>query len=175
MGDNQIPDKTLLNSIIGEGTRFKGEFDLNGLLRIDGDFSGTIRTKGKVLVGSNGRVECTMYAGTVVIGGIVQGDIFSTEKVTILSTGMVIGNIQSPRLVIEDGVILNGNCKIVKDVSLKENIDNKEDKKIDNQDDSQDDSLKDSSSQNNSDNNYQINEQSSPPPEDKKVVSLYPD
>ena len=171
MGDNQIPDKTLLNSIIGEGTRFKGEFDLNGLLRIDGDFSGIIRTKGKVLVGSNGRVECTMYAGTVVIGGIVQGDIFSTEKVTILSTGMVIGNIQSPRLVIEDGVILNGNCKILKNVSLKESNDNKEDNKIDNQDDSQNDSPY----RNNPDNNFQINEESSPPPEDKTVVSLYPD
>ena len=114
MSDSQIPDKTLLNSIIGEGTRFRGEFDLNGLLRIDGDFSGTIRTKGKVLVGSNGRVECRLYAGTVVIGGIVRGDIYSTEKVTILSTGMVIGNIHTPRLIMEEGVIFDGKCHVLK-------------------------------------------------------------
>lgn len=165
MGDNEIPDKTLLNSIIGEGTRFKGEFDLNGLLRIDGDFNGTIRTNGKVLIGSNGRVECTMYAGTVVIGGILRGDVFSTEKVTILSTGMVIGNIQSPRLVIEDGVILNGNCKIVKDLPLKEIEVHKEDTVINNQDDS--------SYEKNSDNNYQNNNQAPPPPEDNTVVTMY--
>lgn len=167
MGDNQIPDKTFLNSIIGEGTRFKGEFDLNGLLRIDGDFSGIIRTKGKVLIGSNGRVECTMYAGTVVIGGILWGDIYSSEKVTILSTGMVIGNIQSPRLVIEEGVILNGNCKIVKDLPVKETDVHEEDTITNNQDDS--------SYQKNSKNNYQNNKQSSQLPGDNTVISIYPD
>ena len=58
----EILDGAMLNSIIGEGTKFKGEFDLDGLLRIDGDFSGIIRSKGKVLV--NGRAECDIYAGT---------------------------------------------------------------------------------------------------------------
>ncbi|MBN2736337.1 MAG: polymer-forming cytoskeletal protein [Spirochaetales bacterium] len=116
MIENRLPDGTFINSIIGEGTKFTGEFDLNGLLRIDGDFTGVIRTKGKVLVGSNGRVECTMYAGTVVVGGIVRGDIYSTEKVIILSTGMVIGNIQSPRLIVEEGVLFHGTCLINPDV-----------------------------------------------------------
>ena len=81
MSDAQLTDDAFINSIIGEGTRFKGEFDLNGLLRIDGDFTGMIRTKGKVLVGKNGRAECTLNAGTVVVGGVVRGKIFSTEKV----------------------------------------------------------------------------------------------
>ncbi|MBN1410074.1 MAG: polymer-forming cytoskeletal protein [Spirochaetales bacterium] len=114
MIEDQIPETTLINSIIGQGTRFTGEFNLNGLLRVDGDFSGTIKTKGKVLIGSNGRVECTMHAGTVVIGGIVKGDIFSSEKVIILSTGIMIGNITSPRLIIEEGVQFNGQCRIVR-------------------------------------------------------------
>lgn len=112
MSDTHISDDAFINSIIGEGTRFKGEFDLNGLLRIDGDFSGTIRTKGKVLVGQNGRAECTLHAGTVVIGGVVRGEIFSTEKVIILSTGLVLGNVTTPRLIVEEGVILNGACTI---------------------------------------------------------------
>jgi cytoskeletal protein CcmA (bactofilin family) len=98
--------------MIGEGTRIKGELDLNGLLRIDGDFSGIIRTKGKVLVGKNGRAECTLTAGTVVIGGVFRGEIISTEKVIILSTGLVLGTITTPRLIIEEGVIFDGNCKI---------------------------------------------------------------
>jgi len=114
MSESQLPDKSFINSIIGEGTRFKGEFDLNGLLRIDGDFSGTVRTNGKVLVGSNGRAECTVYAGTIVVGGIVKGNIYASEKVIILSTGMMLGNISTPRLIIEEGVIFNGNCKIEK-------------------------------------------------------------
>jgi cytoskeletal protein CcmA (bactofilin family) len=115
MNEIQLPDSAYINSIIGEGTRFSGEFDLNGLLRIDGDFCGTVRTKGKVLVGKNGRAECTVYAGTVVIGGIVKGNIFAEEKVVILSTGIVLGNISSPRFIVEEGVILNGTCKILQD------------------------------------------------------------
>jgi cytoskeletal protein CcmA (bactofilin family) len=163
MQDNLIPDGTLINSIIGEGTRFKGEFDLNGLLRIDGDFSGIIRTKGKVLVGSNGRVECTLYAGTIVIGGIVQGDIYSTEKVIILSTGMVIGNIQTPRLIIEDGVIFNGNCKIIQQAAEQESKNKKAIVESQN------------NHQNDDDNNnpeYQNNKTAFPPPLDEKVISL---
>jgi cytoskeletal protein CcmA (bactofilin family) len=115
MNEIQLPDSAYINSIIGEGTRFSGEFDLNGLLRIDGDFCGTVRTKGKVLVGKNGRAECTVYAGTVVVGGIVKGNIFAEEKVVILSTGIVLGNISSPRFIVEEGVILNGICRILQD------------------------------------------------------------
>ena len=115
MSDVQIPGGPYINSIIGEGTRFNGEFDLNGLLRIDGDFCGTVRTEGKVLVGKNGRAECTVYAGTVVIGGIVRGNIFANEKVVILSTGIVLGNIHSPRFIVEEGVIFNGMAKIVQE------------------------------------------------------------
>ncbi len=112
MSDHLIADGSFINSIVGEGTRFRGELDLNGLLRIDGDYTGTIRTPGKVLVGKNGRAECTIKAGTVVIGGVVKGDIFATEKVIILSTGMIIGNITCPRLIVEEGVLLDGNCTI---------------------------------------------------------------
>jgi cytoskeletal protein CcmA (bactofilin family) len=112
MSDAHLSDDAFVNSIIGEGTRFKGEFDLNGLLRIDGDFSGVIRTRGKVLVGRNGRAECTMHAGTVVVGGVVKGEITSTEKVIVLSTGLVLGTITTPRLIVEEGVILDGSCRV---------------------------------------------------------------
>ncbi|MCD6122406.1 MAG: polymer-forming cytoskeletal protein [Spirochaetales bacterium] len=112
MSSSQYQEEAFINSIIGEGTRFKGEFDLNGLLRIDGDFSGTVRTKGKVLVGSNGRAVCTIYGATVVVGGVIHGNIFATEKVILLSTGMMIGNILTPRLIIEEGVLFDGNCRI---------------------------------------------------------------
>ncbi|MBT3276072.1 MAG: polymer-forming cytoskeletal protein [Spirochaetales bacterium] len=112
MNENLIEDGSFINSIVGEGTAFRGELHLSGLLRIDGDFSGTIRTSGKVLIGKSGRAECTIRANTVVIGGVVRGNIYADEKVIVLSTGMMIGNIRSPRLIAEEGVILNGNCLI---------------------------------------------------------------
>ena len=80
MSDHRDEDGSFINSIVGEGTRFSGEVELEGLLRIDGDFSGTILTKGKVLIGKNGRAECTIRAGTVVIGGVIKGNIFAEEN-----------------------------------------------------------------------------------------------
>jgi cytoskeletal protein CcmA (bactofilin family) len=119
MSDHIVEDGSFINSIVGEGTRFRGELDLNGLLRIDGDYTGTIRTPGKVLVGKNGRAECMIYAGTVVVGGVIKGDVYSTEKVIVLSTGMVIGNVYAPRLIVEEGVVLNGECRINEEYGTK--------------------------------------------------------
>lgn len=119
MNGYEILDGVKLNSFIGEGTKFKGEFELEGLLRIDGDFTGTIRTKGRVLI--NGRAECNINAGKVVIGGIVKGNIVASECVEILSSGMVIGDITAPGLIIEEGVVFCGNCKVFDSEKLKEN------------------------------------------------------
>jgi len=104
-----------VNSIIGEGTTLKGEFDLNGLLRIDGKFFGKVKTSGKVLVGKNGFAECSIVAGIVVIGGKVKGEVFASEKITLLSTGEMTGTIKTARLVIEEGVIFNGRCEVIED------------------------------------------------------------
>ncbi len=108
-------DSSYVNSLIGKGTKFDGELNLSGLLRIDGDFTGSINSVGKVLIGRSGRVKCSINAGSVIIGGIVKGNILSTDKVVILSTGMVLGNIQAPSIEIEEGVILNGKCLILKE------------------------------------------------------------
>jgi cytoskeletal protein CcmA (bactofilin family) len=102
----------IVNSIIGEGSEFKGEFTVNGLLRIDGKFRGTIETEGKVLVGRTGEATTDIKARVVVVGGVVRGNIFAAERVIMLSSGQMHGNIITPSLVMEDGVIFEGNCII---------------------------------------------------------------
>jgi cytoskeletal protein CcmA (bactofilin family) len=104
-----------VNSIIGEGTTLRGDFDLNGLLRIDGTFFGKVKTNGRVLVGKNGIAESTIIAGTVVIGGKVRGEIIATDGITLLSTGEMIGTIITSHLVIEEGVMFDGKCEVVED------------------------------------------------------------
>lgn len=116
-------DGTFINSLIGEGSFFKGDISLKGLLRIDGDFKGTITDGGKVLVGKSGRAEASITAGTVVIGGVLRGNVVATDKVVVLSSGMVIGNIAAPRLLVEDGVVLEGRCVITeKEKALDEEV-----------------------------------------------------
>lgn len=116
--DDLLKTGALINSIIGEGTRFRGDLDLKGLLRIDGDFEGNINTEGRVLVGKGGRARCLINADTVVVGGVVKGDIKATSKVVLLSTCIVIGNVRSPQLIVEDGVLIHGHCTVSKDTSV---------------------------------------------------------
>lgn len=103
----------VVNSIIGEGTKFRGDFELNGLLRIDGAFEGKIESEGKVLVGRHGSaVAPTIRARVVVIGGRVKGNVYASEMVTILSTGTIEGDIETPRLLAEEGVVINGQVTV---------------------------------------------------------------
>ena len=62
-------EQLAVNSIIGEGAEFSGDFKLSGLLRIDGIFRGTIKTDGKVLIGKTGIVDTDIKARIVVAGG----------------------------------------------------------------------------------------------------------
>ncbi|MBN1533794.1 MAG: polymer-forming cytoskeletal protein [Spirochaetes bacterium] len=111
---NKQTEDNIVNSIIGEGSEFKGEFKINGLLRIDGKFQGTIETNGKVLIGQSGEAVTDIQAKLVVVGGSVRGNIFATERVVFLSTGVIKGNIITPSLIMEEGVAFEGNCTINK-------------------------------------------------------------
>lgn len=101
-----------INSIVGEGTFVTGTIVSNELLRIDGSFRGPIRSTGKVLIGKDGRVESFISAETVVVGGIVKGNIKATDRIVILTNGVVIGNIKAPRLIIEENVLFRGQCTV---------------------------------------------------------------
>lgn len=116
-----------VNSIIGEGTKFRGDFELNGLLRIDGAFEGEIVSEGKVLVGRHGSAMANrIKAKTVIIGGIVEGNITASQKVTILSTGQITGDIETPRLIAEEGVVMNGRIQVLGHSNDKDNLDDAE-------------------------------------------------
>jgi len=111
---NRLDEDGIVNSIIGVGSEFKGEFKINGLLRIDGKFLGTIDTHGKVLIGQSGDATTDIKARLVVVGGKVSGNIYATERIILLSTGDIKGNIITPSLIMEEGVKFDGNCVINK-------------------------------------------------------------
>ena len=101
-------DAGLINSIIGEGAFFRGDIDVTGFVRVDGSLSGSIRTNGKVVIGKDGRCESSITGSTIIVGGIVKGDVLASEKVIVLSSGMIIGNVTAPRFVADEGVMLDG-------------------------------------------------------------------
>lgn len=105
-------DELLVNSIIGEGAEFIGDFKLTGIIRIDGKFRGLIQTDGKVLIGESGVVDTDIKAGVVVAGGKITGNIIARERVILLSTCRLYGDIITPKLLIEEGVYFEGKCTV---------------------------------------------------------------
>ncbi len=100
------------NCIIGEGSIFDGRFYVNGSIMIEGKFQGDIRTDDQLFVGPTGKVKTDIQARKVTIAGTLIGNILASEEVTLLHTGKVLGNITTPKLTVEPGVITEGKVTI---------------------------------------------------------------
>jgi cytoskeletal protein CcmA (bactofilin family) len=104
-----------LSGYVGTGTVLTGETNFQAMLRVDGHLTGrVISDNGTLIVGSGGQVDADVLVSAATIGGTVNGDIVATEKVELGRTARVIGNIQTPRLTIEDGAIFEGSCSMLK-------------------------------------------------------------
>jgi cytoskeletal protein CcmA (bactofilin family) len=100
------------NCIIGEGSIFDGRFYVNGSILIEGKFQGDIRTDDQLIVGPTGKVKTDIVARRVTIAGTLIGNIAASEEVSLLHTGKVLGNISTPKLTVEPGVITEGKVTI---------------------------------------------------------------
>ncbi len=96
----------MVNSIIGHGSEVKGEYKFQGVLRIDGVFSGELKSEGKVIIGRTGHVKTDVKAGTIVIGGLIEGNVYATKQVNLLATGKLLGDIITPSLINEPQALL---------------------------------------------------------------------
>ncbi len=108
-----MPNKNdTTNCIIGEGSIFEGRFYVNGSILIEGKFQGDIRTDDQLIVGPTGKVKTDIQARKVTIAGTLIGNISASEEVSLVHTGKVLGNITTPKLVVEPGVITEGKVTI---------------------------------------------------------------
>jgi cytoskeletal protein CcmA (bactofilin family) len=100
------------NTTIGEESFFEGRFAIHGSLRIDGRFEGQALLVDQLQIGPKGRVKTNIIATSVVVEGLIIGNITSSRRILLLSTARVLGDIKTPELIIQDGVILEGRCTI---------------------------------------------------------------
>jgi len=104
-----------LSGFVGHGTTLTGETQFQAMLRVDGHLIGTVSSEtGTLIIGTNGKVEANILVAAAIINGSVHGDIVATEKLQLGRTARVLGNIQSPRLIVEEGAILEGTCSMLK-------------------------------------------------------------
>ena len=101
-----------LNSILGQGCKVKGDIELQGTIRIDGEFDGSIECPETLIIGKSGVVKATVKVKNAIIGGKLVGDISATNKIELQTGSHVEGDIQTARLVIDEGVFFEGNCKM---------------------------------------------------------------
>ena len=100
------------NSMIGEDSLFEGRFVVKGNMRIDGLFEGKALQVDQLQIGAKARVKTNISATSVVVEGLVIGNIAATRRILLLSTARVLGDLKTPELIIQDGVILEGRCTI---------------------------------------------------------------
>src|ERR687889_414421 len=103
----------VVSGFVGAGTVVSGDAEFKGMLRIDGRFTGRVRSeKGSLIVSAGGVVEADIQVASAKINGTVNGDFVATERVELGRSARVNGNIQTPALVIEEGAIFEGNCRM---------------------------------------------------------------
>ena len=119
-----------LSGFVGGGTVVTGEANFKAMMRVDGHLSGRVSSSsGTLIVGANGKVDANIEVAVAVIHGTINGDIIATQRLELGRAAKVNGNIQTPSLIIEQGAVFEGSCKMVQMSAAVDK--NKKDKKED--------------------------------------------
>ncbi|MBI3356589.1 MAG: polymer-forming cytoskeletal protein [Nitrospirae bacterium] len=97
-------------TFLGKGVDFKGVVNFDGTIRIDGRLEGEIYTTGTLIVGEHAVIKGIVSAGILMTSGKINGTVTATEKIQIMKPGVLIGDIRTPAISIEDGAHFHGMC-----------------------------------------------------------------
>ncbi len=103
-------DDISINSILGLGSSIKGDVSVKGFAKVDGDIDGNLTVTGNLIIGKDARINGNVSAKSVTVGGFVKGNIVAPEFIHLLSSSIVLGNVQTKRIQADEDVILNGHC-----------------------------------------------------------------
>ncbi len=100
-------------AVIGHSIRINGDLQGDEDLRIEGDVTGTVELKNNTLtIGAEGKIRANVYAKSVTVDGLVEGDLYGSERVSIRKNAHVHGNITAPRVSLEDGARFKGSIEM---------------------------------------------------------------
>jgi cytoskeletal protein CcmA (bactofilin family) len=110
-GKTKIPMEPDENfTFLGKGVKFNGVVHFEGTVRIDGRLEGEIHTKGTLIVGEHAIIKGIITAGSITCGGKIQGNVTATDKMHLLKSAIVIGDVRSSAFSMEDGAHFQGAC-----------------------------------------------------------------
>lgn len=100
-------------AVIGRSIRINGDLQGDEDLCIEGDVTGTVELKNNTLtIGAEGKIRADVYAKSVTVDGLVEGDLYGSERVNIRKNAQVRGNITAPRVSLEDGARFKGSIEM---------------------------------------------------------------
>tara|TARA_R110002073_G_scaffold208011_2_gene368316 strand:+ start:55115 stop:55573 length:459 start_codon:yes stop_codon:yes gene_type:complete len=97
-----------ISTLLGRGSEFEGKLTFEGTVRIDGVLKGEVFSEDVLIVGEGARVEAEIDVGAIIIQGTVIGNIRAKRSIEVLAPGRVNGDVTTPSLQIEKGVIFEG-------------------------------------------------------------------
>jgi cytoskeletal protein CcmA (bactofilin family) len=101
-----------MNTLVGNGTIFEGRLTVSSSMRVDGKIKGEVNCSDTLLVGKTGVVEASVKVRSATIGGKVNGDIEAQEVVVLEGKSELSGDIVTKKLIIEEGAVFNGTCRM---------------------------------------------------------------
>lgn len=111
-GEAKVSER--IYTTLGKETVFSGTMRFKTSLKIDGRFEGKIESSGFLHIEEGAEVKADIKVGSIVIGGVIHGNIIATDKLEMLSTGQVFGNVTTSKLKIADGVVFEGEVEMIK-------------------------------------------------------------
>jgi len=103
-----------LTAFIDEGSEIEGKYTFSGTVMLNGRFRGEIVSNDSLIVGEKGVVNASIRAGVVLINGEVVGNVNASERVELRGNARVYGDVEAPVVVIEEGVLFEGHCRMTK-------------------------------------------------------------
>ena len=112
-----------LSGFVGAGTSVSGEATFQMMLRVDGHLSGRVSSDdGTLIVSAGGQVDADVAVAIALINGTVNGDIVATKRIELGRVAKVNGNIQTPALVVENGALFEGGCRMTQVREAQEEV-----------------------------------------------------
>ena len=103
-----------LTAFIDEGSEIEGRYTFSGTVMLNGRFKGEISSTDTLIIGDKGVINGDIRAGQVLVSGEVVGNICGTERVELKRTARVFGDVEAPVVVVEEGVLFEGHCRMTK-------------------------------------------------------------
>lgn len=103
-----------LTALIDEGSEIEGKYTFSGTVMLNGKFQGEIASTDTLIIGERGVVNATVRVGTMVINGELVGNVEATERIELKGKARVFGDLEAPVVVVEEGVLFEGHCRMTK-------------------------------------------------------------